>query len=288
MHDVSHRVTHDHGGEHIVVGEVEGDLHAGVAAADDERLLALVSLAGAVVAGVHDLALERLDALDLRQHGLGVLAGGDDKPPGPVLPGAAAEDGLLAVDGGGDDLLGAHGPELTVVLGADDVLPAHGVDVVGHGVVLEVVEELLPGGVLGEALREGHHRQLAEALGQMQLEPEVRAVAPQRGDAVVPLQQQVLDALHGEARRHSQPRRPRANDHRTGDVHDVTSADDGEAGGRRRRAPRPAVQRVVHPLPFSLVHLSLSLSLPPVKECLCLVVCYAGWAGINIYVYPLV
>jgi hypothetical protein len=248
----THRVTHNHGGVHIVVGEVEGHLHAGVAAADDEHLAALVGLAAAVVARVHHLALEAVEAVDLRQDGVGVLARGDDEPFGAVLPGGGAEDGLLlgAVDGGRDDLLGAHAPELAVELGADDLLAEEGADAEGAEVLLEVVEELLPGGVLGVADREGHERQLAVALGQVQAEAAVRAVAPERGDAAVALEQRVRHAAHGEAGGHRQPRGPRADDQRPREHLPVLA--DGEAGGRGPRGAARAVERVVRPLAFDL------------------------------------
>lgn len=136
------------------------------------------------------------------------------------------------------------------MLGADDGLAEEWPDAEGGDVVLEVGEKLLPGWVRRVAWREGHERQFAEAFGQVEAQPAVRAVAPQRGDAAVALQQHVRDTPHGEARRHRQARRPRAHDHWPRQHLPVLT--DGEAGGRRpRRAPR-AVQRVVRPLALRL------------------------------------
>ena len=77
-----------------MVAEVEGELHAGVPAPDDEDLLAAVLLAGLVLAGVDDVAGEFPEAVDVRDDALGVLAGGDDEPAADVL-------GLGAGRGGG-------------------------------------------------------------------------------------------------------------------------------------------------------------------------------------------
>lgn len=80
----THLVTHDHIRPRIVVGKVKRHLHAGVAAADDEHLLADVVVAIAVSARVEHVAVEFAHALDLRHERLGVFPGRHHQPPGPV------------------------------------------------------------------------------------------------------------------------------------------------------------------------------------------------------------
>jgi len=84
----------------------------------------------------------------------------------------------------------------------------------------------------------------------VEAQPSVRAVAPQRGDAAMAFQEHVRDAPHGEARRHRQPRRPCAHDHRSRQHLPVLAH--GEARGRRPRCAPRAVQRVVRPLALRL------------------------------------
>ena len=87
------------------------------------------------------------------------------------------------------------------------------------GVVLEVSDELALRGVLWEVLREGQLGELAELLGEVELQPVVGALLPQRGDAVGALHHHERHALLLQARRRGQPRRPRADDHRPVDQH---------------------------------------------------------------------
>ena len=61
-----------------VVGEVGGDLHAGVAAADDQHVTPRVGASVAVVAGEHDLAGEAVEPGPVGRDGRVVVARGDD------------------------------------------------------------------------------------------------------------------------------------------------------------------------------------------------------------------
>ena len=196
-----------------MVGEVERHLHARVATADDEHLLALEGLAATVFAGVHNLALEAMDSLNLRYNRLRVLPCGHNEPFGSVLP-SGRVDGLYAaaIDGADDGILGAHAPVLAVVLSSDDFLAEEGADAEGAYVLIDVDEELLLDRVCGVAAREGHEQQLAVVLGQVQAHPTVRAAVPHGGDALVTLQERVGNGSHGEPRRARQPRRPCAHD----------------------------------------------------------------------------
>ena len=79
MDDVDGRANRQRDGD-AVLGEIEGDLGAGVAHADDEHALARERRGVAVVAAVDDPAArdEALLAVDRRREGMVVRAGGDD------------------------------------------------------------------------------------------------------------------------------------------------------------------------------------------------------------------
>lgn len=69
----------------IVSTEVQANFHAGIAAADDQNLLVGEVGAGLIRAGMNNMAVEPLHPNNLRYDRLGILAGGDNKPPGNVL-----------------------------------------------------------------------------------------------------------------------------------------------------------------------------------------------------------
>jgi hypothetical protein len=199
----AHRVPDDHGGEGIVVAEVEADLHAGVTAADDEDALAAVGLAGLVLGDVGDGPGEFLGAVELGDDALGVLARGDDEPAADVLGGGVPGRGVL----------GAHPPQPrrgVVARGRDGLVEAR-LDAGARRVGLEVVDELALGGVLRVVVREGHPRELAEVARQVEAQAVVGAALPQGGDAVGAVQHHRRHPARPQARRHRQPRRPRAH-----------------------------------------------------------------------------
>lgn len=77
----------------------------------------------------------------------------------------------------------------------------------------EVLGELLVGGVLWKPGREGG----PGVLGEVELEAVVGTLLPERGDAVVALQDEERQALLPQAGGHGEPRGPRADD--DGPVH---------------------------------------------------------------------
>ena len=77
--DVRRRAHREPHPQRAVLGEVGGDLGAGVAGADDEHVATGVRSAVAVVAGDHDLPGEAVDAGPVGGHrGVGVAGGDDD------------------------------------------------------------------------------------------------------------------------------------------------------------------------------------------------------------------
>uniref|UniRef100_A0A8R7PYP9 Uncharacterized protein n=1 Tax=Triticum urartu TaxID=4572 RepID=A0A8R7PYP9_TRIUA len=200
-----HAVAHHHGRPRAVVAQVQAHLHAGVAAADDQDPLPLVRLAGLVLGHVAHRALEGVGAVQVRDDALRVLARGHHQPTTDVL-----RDDLSVVGsvGGGDP------PEAGGVVEAcgDDGLAEAGADVEGGGVGLEVGDELVLGGVLGVVVGEGHARELAEVLGEVEAEAVVGAALPERGEAVVAVEDDGGDAARVQAGRRRDARRPRAHD----------------------------------------------------------------------------
>lgn len=77
---------------------------------------------------------------------------------------------------------------------------------------LEVLGELAAGGVLWKSGREGDPGQLAELLGELELEAFVGTPLPEGGDAVLALQDEEVHALLAEAGRDGEPRGPVADD----------------------------------------------------------------------------
>ncbi|RAL42219.1 hypothetical protein DM860_012002 [Cuscuta australis] len=208
--DLTYRRAADHGRLGVVVAEVEGEFHAGIPAADDDDFLAAEILAGLVIAGVDNFAVELLQPFDIRDDRLGILAGGDDEPLAEVHH-------LLAGGGdGGPDL--PHSAGLVIASGADALVEARVQAEVG-GVGFEVVDELGLRRVLRVVLREGEVRELAELLGEVELEAVVGAFLPQRGNAVGPLEDDERDVSLFQASSDGEAGRAGADDQRAVDPH---------------------------------------------------------------------
>uniref|UniRef100_A0A5K1E228 Uncharacterized protein n=1 Tax=Nymphaea colorata TaxID=210225 RepID=A0A5K1E228_9MAGN len=206
----TYRVSDHHVRLGTLVAEVQADLHAGITAADNEHPLAAEVLAGLVRAGVENAALELVEAGDVGKNRLGILAGSDDDPLANILGGPPGVGGEVE---GADPPEAAQGIELRRKDGLVEARPNAELGCVG----VEVGEELVLGGVLGEVGREGEEGELAELLGQVQLQPVVGAVVPQRGDAVGAVEHDARHAEPAEPGGRRQPRRPRPDYH--GAVH---------------------------------------------------------------------
>lgn len=111
--EITYGVSNNHMRNSIVSAEVQANFHARIAAADDQNLLVCEVGAGLIRAGMNNMATEPLHPNNLRYHRLGILAGGNNKPPGNVL-----------------QVLSANPPKPTsgIELGALDGLVEPGVD----------------------------------------------------------------------------------------------------------------------------------------------------------------
>lgn len=158
-----------------MVAQIQTDLHARIPTPNHQNLLSSELLPALVQARVPDGPTEVHHSLERRHHGLGILPGSRDEPPGDVLR-------LGTVIGP----RGAHSPESDhgVELGGGDGLVERGLNVEHVGVIFKVVDELLLGRVSGEVGRKRHQRQLAELLGQVEAEAIVGLELPQRGYAI--------------------------------------------------------------------------------------------------------
>lgn len=186
------------------MAEIEADFHAGVATADDEHLLSPESLAGLIVADMHQfIAEEFMHTGDLRHHAIRILPGGHHQPLADVLhlcrrpPAAHPPHPARVVELGGRD---------------GDVEPRVQLEVASVG--LQVSDELSLGRILREVAGEGELRQLAKLIREVELQPVVRPVLPQRGNAVGFLEDDEWHAVVPQARAHGQPRRACADDQR--------------------------------------------------------------------------
>ena len=198
----------DDGGDGAGGREVIRDLHAGVARADDEHGLPLHALRRPVLGGVHHLAGERLEPGHLGNELLGVLPGRHHQEPRRV----PLDDDLARAAGGGGG--GLHLPPrgAGVVARAPDLAAEAGADAEARRVPVQVRRVLVAVEVRRRRVWVRRVRERAVLLGQVEVEPVVGALPPQRAHAVVALQDQGAHAAQGQARRHRQPRLPRADD----------------------------------------------------------------------------
>ena len=184
--------------------QIQAHLHAGVPAPHHQDLLPGELLPGLVLARVQDAPGEPPHAWKLRDVRLGVLARRHHEPPGHQHLAAARE---------------AHGPGAhgRVERGLLDAGAEARRDARRRGVPLHVRHELVLAGVRRVLLRERDERELAEALGEVEREAVVHAVAPREGQRVGPLQHRGWHAAGREAGGRGEPRGARADDDGAGD-----------------------------------------------------------------------
>lgn len=164
----TYSISDHHERSGVVHGEVQAHLHAGIPTTNHKHLLPFKVRPQLVQTRMQYSAAKPVQAVDLGHHRLRILAGGDHNPPRHILR----------------PVLGTHPPQPAFELGGDDELAEARPEAEFFGVGLQVIDELLPGRVLGEVGGERHEGELAELLGEVELQAVVGLVLPQGGYAV--------------------------------------------------------------------------------------------------------
>lgn len=141
-----------------MVTEVQADLHAGIPTSDDQNIFAREERAGLVGAGVENGPHKLVLAFNLRDNLFRILTRGHDEPLAQVL-------GDVPLEPPSEDPPAAEGG---VELGAEDGGAESRGDVEVESVGVEVGQELVLGGVVGEVGGEGEERELAELFWEVE------------------------------------------------------------------------------------------------------------------------
>lgn len=170
----------------VVSAEVQANLHAGIPTANDENSLVCETRTGRVHTGVNNSSTKPLNPGDFWYYRLGILAGGDDKPPGNVL-------GVLSSN--------SPKPRSGIELGAVNCLVEPGFDLEVGSVGLHVGDELVLGWVLWEIFREAQKWKLTELFGKVELKTIIGLLLPQRSYAITFLKNHRGNAMFRKASR---------------------------------------------------------------------------------------
>ncbi len=214
--DHMHGPAHDHGHVDALLGEVECDLGARVAATDHERAFAQVG------------------------RGILVLRGVDGRAAKALQPGQRGQVRHAVVARGHDDKARRHhaGARLHLEAVSLALHPVHGRAQARRHLVLgriglQVLDHLLARRVARRGLRPGLHRQAGVGLGRVQMQP-VIVLAPGRADGPLAFQHHMGQTLLAQAGRGGEAG---ADDENIFRVHGANSLFSGPPAARAPRTP---------------------------------------------------
>lgn len=174
-------------------GQVERDLRARIAHADDQHVLSGIGRRFGVGSAVQHLALEILDAREIRHDRLGVVASGDDSFACAEASGIGLDQQAVALAADGLDR------------DAEARLKAEAL-----GIGIEIGHDLFARNVTGMAFRERHERQRGEGFHRVQMQSPVMP-PPGRRNLISLFEDQEIDARLFEAGCDGEPGRAGAD-----------------------------------------------------------------------------